>query len=131
MLCTTLPPLPGLSTRIGVFVLLGWSCFAIDAASAACSLLASWSETWMPVPELDPADCVCVASWSAEFRLLALASLSTVLDCRTFPSLPGLSTRIDAFVFEAPFCSAFEPASAACSFFASWSDVWIPVEPAQ
>ena len=39
--CTTLPPFPGLSTRIGALSFFAWSCVAIDAASAACSFLAS------------------------------------------------------------------------------------------
>ena len=85
----------------------------------------------MPVPEPDPADCVWVVSWSAELRLEARASLSTLFVCQTFPSLPELPTLIGSFVFDAPFCSAAEKPSASCSFFADWSAIWIPVEPWQ
>ena len=46
--CETGPSLPGLSTRMEMFVLLGLVCAAPDAAPAACALDADCSTVWMP-----------------------------------------------------------------------------------
>src|SRR6476646_2860240 len=48
--CLTEPPLPGLSTRTGDASFDAPICFAKDAASAPCSVLASCPAIWMPLP---------------------------------------------------------------------------------
>jgi hypothetical protein len=129
LVCVTEPPFPGLSTRMGVLLFFACSCDAREPASAAWALLDPCPAIWMPRPEPDPLDWFCVASCDDEFWFAADASLSTLFVCSTSPSFPGLSTRIDAFLFEASLCTAFEPASAACSFHAPWLAVWMPVAP--
>src|SRR6266576_430484 len=46
--CVTLPLLPGLRTRTGMFVLLGSTCVAPEAADACCSLVADWPSACTP-----------------------------------------------------------------------------------
>ena len=43
--CDTFPSLPGLRTRIEMFVLLGLVCVAPDAAAACCEVSADCPET--------------------------------------------------------------------------------------
>jgi hypothetical protein len=38
-----------------MFVFVGLTCDADDAASASCSFLADWSDVWTPVPDPAPA----------------------------------------------------------------------------
>src|SRR5690242_21771621 len=79
-------------------------------------------------PQDDP-PCVWRASWSVLFEFVELAVESTVFDCVTLPSLPGLRTRTGMFVFEAPYWLAVESAPAVWAFPAHWSAVWMPPEP--
>ena len=53
LLCVTLPSLPGLRTQTEMFVFVGLTCDADDAATASWWLLADWSDVWIPDP--DPA----------------------------------------------------------------------------
>jgi hypothetical protein len=46
--CETFPSFPGLSTRTLMFVLLGLTCVASDAAAACCPLAALWSTVCTP-----------------------------------------------------------------------------------
>ena len=110
-------------------------CCSDDPASRS-TLPARPARSWRPgrrpgcqCPSRSPADCVCVASWSAEFLLEALASLSTVLVCRTFPSLP-VAPHPDRRVGVLG-TLLLRPANPQRSLLVlrDWSDVWIPVEP--
>src|SRR6476646_8780859 len=106
--CVTLPPFPGLSTRIETFVFDGSICLASDAAADSCSVPASCLPVWMPEPEPQPQEppCVWVLVWPVVAALPDVAFESTPFDCVTFPSSPSLSTRIGRLAFDAPACSA-------------------------
>src|SRR5690348_16931791 len=64
--------------------------------------------------------------WSVQFEFEASAVDETELVCVTLPSLPGLRTRTEMFVFVGLTCDADDAATASCSLLADWSDVWIP-----
>ena len=49
----------------------------------------------------------------------------TEFDCDTSPPFPGLSTRTGEAVFDAPTCSAAEPANEPCDVHACWPATWI------
>ena len=67
----------------------------------------------MPQPQPLP-DCDCVAFCVVDAELPAVAVDETVFACDTEPSSPGLSTRIDTFVFDGWSCVAVEIAPAPC-----------------
>ena len=48
LVCVTDPSSPGLSTRTSMFVLLGSTCVAPEAADACCSLVAVWPSACTP-----------------------------------------------------------------------------------
>ena len=52
-----------------------------------------------------------------------------VFDCVTLPPPPGLQTRTGEAVFDAPICSAAEPANEPCFVSACWPATWIAGEP--
>ena len=57
--------------------------------------------------------------------LFAVADDVSLFDCVTEPSLPGLRTRIGAFVLLAPDCSDAENAPACWVLSAFWIAAWI------
>jgi hypothetical protein len=107
--CDTLPSLPGLSTRIGTFVLLAPVCEASDRAAASWSVDADCVEDWIALPPavwLEPCDVL--------LALPAAAEDPAVFACVTLPSLPGLRTRIEMFVLLGLVCVALDAAAACC-----------------
>ena len=106
-------------------MLLAPCCVATDRAPADCVLPASWPIACVP-PEPP-----CPAFWPVRFEFPAAADEPTLFDCSTEPSLPGLSTRTEMFVFFAPLCSAFDAAAASCSLSADWPIACVPEPPAE
>ena len=53
----------------------------------------------------------------------------TVFDCETSPPPPGLQTRTGEASFDAPTCSAAEPADEPCFVSACWPATWIADAP--
>src|SRR5262249_15324535 len=113
----TSPFEPGLRTRIEAAVFDGSICLASEAASAAWSVSADWSDDWIPgsleppQPQDEP-DWVWSLSCEVSASLLASALEAAVFDCVTSPFEPGLSTRIDVFVLLGSTCFAAERAAA-------------------
>jgi hypothetical protein len=105
---------------------------AADSAAAVCSFEARCCPTWMPSgaepqPQEPPLPVGSWSElWSVELVFVALAVDETELLCVTLPSLPGLRTRTEMFVFVGLTCDADDAARASCSLLADWSDVWIP-----
>jgi hypothetical protein len=132
--CVTEPPPPGLSTRTGAFVFDAPVCVAAERAAAACSLPADCVAVCTPVDPAPqhagevPLACACEALWSDEFAFDAFALLSTLFDCETEPSFPGLRTRIPTLVLLGWFCTAPDAAPAAWVLVADWSATCTPVD---
>jgi hypothetical protein len=61
-------------------------------------------------------------------RFDAVASESTLFDCETEPSFPGLRTRIETFVLLGLVCAAPAAAPATCPLEADWFTVWLPTD---
>src|SRR6185437_13331645 len=130
--CVTDPPFPGLSTRTGMFLFVAPSWEAADSATAPCSFELCCFATWMPIgsepqPQDSPLrDGSWSELWSVELSFDAVAVDETEFACFTLPSLPGLRTRTEMFVFVGLTCDADDSAMPSCSLLADWSDVWIP-----
>src|SRR3982751_6662850 len=129
----TLPLSPQLPMRIGLLLLDGASCTALEAARLPWSVWADWSLDWTPLPlPLQPhsdepwfwlAFCVVVAV------LPDVADEAALLVWLTLPSLPGLSTRTEMLLLLGAICFAAESAAESWPVPACWTDDCAPEPP--
>src|SRR5690349_19964146 len=90
---------------------------AAERAAAVWSFEAVFFATWMPAgagvqPQEPPLRGSWSELWSVELVFDAVAVDETELVCFTLPSLPGLSTRTEMFVFVGFTCDADDAARA-------------------
>jgi hypothetical protein len=125
------PPSPSLQTRTGSLVFEAPSCAVPEAAPAACRVELVWPMAWTrglacsQPHDVPRASCIAVCETGARFA--AVADDEASLDCRTDPSLPGLSTRTEMFELLGSTWTACDFAPASCWVPADWVADWTPL----
>jgi hypothetical protein len=124
----TEPAPPVLATAAGSAAFAGADCRVAEPASEPWSPVADWIAACAaeePQPH-DDGDAVCVAVCVTGAVFAAVAADEAEFVCDTFPSLPGLRTRIESVSFDGSTWVVDEPASAACVVSAACVDDWTP-----